>query len=65
MDVESIYRHIDDHLSEGVRALQDYVRLPSVSVDGTGMRECAEHVAERYWQLGCGEVEIVDTDTYP
>ena len=65
MGIEDVYRHIDEHLDEEVRALQEYVRLPSVSVDGEGMRECAEHVAARYRKLGCSEVEVVETETFP
>ncbi|HZP97431.1 MAG TPA: M20/M25/M40 family metallo-hydrolase [Candidatus Limnocylindria bacterium] len=65
MDLQQVYRHIDDHLDESIAALQRYVRLPSVSVDGTGMRECAEHVADRYRALGCHEVETVETATFP
>ena len=65
MDIQRIYQQIDDHLDESVHALQEYVRLRSVSVDGEGMRECAEHVAQRYRDLGCQEVEIVETETFP
>lgn len=65
MDLEPIYRHIDEHLDETVRALQEYVRRPSVSVEGAGMHECAELVAEHYRDLGCGEVEVVETETFP
>lgn len=65
VDLERVTRHIDGHLDEHIEALQNYVRQPSVSVDGTGMRECAELVAERYRALGCGEVEIVETETFP
>lgn len=65
MERGQIYRHIDEHLEETLLKLQEYVRQPSVSVDGTGMRECAELVAGHYRGLGCGEVEIVETDTFP
>jgi acetylornithine deacetylase/succinyl-diaminopimelate desuccinylase-like protein len=65
MDRQRVYQHIDDHFDQTVRDLQEYVRRPSVSVDGSGMRECAELVAERYRGLGCGEVEIVETETFP
>jgi acetylornithine deacetylase/succinyl-diaminopimelate desuccinylase-like protein len=66
VDLEPIYRHIDEHLDDSVRQLAEYVRHPSVSVgDGAGMRECAELVAEHYRALGCGEVEIVETETFP
>ncbi|MBJ7596977.1 MAG: hypothetical protein DLM67_26675 [Candidatus Nephthysia bennettiae] len=65
MDLEAVYAHIDGHIDETVRDLQEYVRRPSVSVDGSGMRECAELVARRYRELGCAEVEIVETETFP
>lgn len=66
MDLNPIYNHIDQSLDETVRLLQAYVRQPSVSVgDGTGMRECAKLVADHYRSVGCGEVEIVETETFP
>ena len=65
MDPQPVFAYIDDHIDETVRDLQEYVRRPSVSVEGSGMRECAELVAERYSRLGCREVEIVDTETFP
>jgi len=66
MDLTAIYGYIDDHLAESIDRLAEYVRQPSVSVgDGSGMRQCAELVAERYRALGCRDVEIVDTETFP
>jgi len=64
-NVEDVYAYIDGRLDENIAALQEYVRRPSVSVDGTGMRECAQLVAEHYRKLGCAEVEIVETETFP
>ena len=64
-DVEAIHRHIDAHLEEHVETLREYVRQPSVSVDGLGVPECAGLVAEHYRRLGCGEVEVIETETYP
>ena len=65
IDVRAIHRHIDAHLEERVDMLRRYVRQPSVSTEGTGMRECARLVAEHYRELGCQEVEIVETETFP
>jgi acetylornithine deacetylase/succinyl-diaminopimelate desuccinylase-like protein len=65
VDLQLVYAHIDDHFEQAVRSLQEYVRRPSVSIDGTGMRECAELVAQRYGELGCAEVEVVETETFP
>jgi acetylornithine deacetylase/succinyl-diaminopimelate desuccinylase-like protein len=64
-DLGAVYEYIDGHLEQTIGDLQEYVRRPSVSVDGSGMRECAELVAERYRRLGCAEVEIVETQTFP
>lgn len=66
MDLSAIFDHLDLHWYETVEQLQTYVRQPSVSVgDGSGMRRCAELVAEHYRLAGCHEVEIVETETYP
>src|SRR5262249_11120824 len=62
----AIHKHIDDHMKETIESLKEYVRHPSVSVgDGTGMAECAKLVAERYRALGCKDIEIIDTSTFP
>src|SRR5512146_470074 len=65
LDVAPIYDYIDRHLPQHVALLQEYVRQPSVSVDGTGMSECAELVARFYRDLGCQEVELIDGPGYP
>ena len=65
-DTAAIYQHIDDHMDETIESLKQYIRHPSVSVgDGSGMAACAELVAERYRALGCRDIEIVDTETFP
>jgi acetylornithine deacetylase/succinyl-diaminopimelate desuccinylase-like protein len=65
MGLEAIYAYIDDHVDESIGRLAEYVRQPSVSVgDGTGMRECAELVADHYRRLGAGEVQLVETETF-
>lgn len=65
-DMVAIYKHIDDNMHGTVESLKEYVRHPSVSVgNGEGMRACAELVAQRYRELGCSDIEIVDTCTFP
>ncbi|HEY7202547.1 MAG TPA: M20/M25/M40 family metallo-hydrolase [Candidatus Dormibacteraeota bacterium] len=65
IDVGAVHRHIDAHFDERVEMLRRYVRQPSVSTEGSGMRECAALVAAHYRELGCQEVEIVETETFP
>jgi acetylornithine deacetylase/succinyl-diaminopimelate desuccinylase-like protein len=65
-DMTAIYKHIDDNMLGTVESLKEYVRHPSVSVgNGEGMHACAELVARRYRELGCTDIEIVDTCTFP
>jgi acetylornithine deacetylase/succinyl-diaminopimelate desuccinylase-like protein len=65
VELDSIYRYIDQHLDEHIAMIQEYVRQPSVSVDGKGIRECAELLAGYYRELGCQEVELIETDGSP
>ncbi len=65
MDLQPIYDQIDQHLDEHIAMLQEYVRQPSVSVDGTGVRECADLVARYYRDLGCQEVELIENGDLP
>lgn len=65
MSLAPVHHQIDTHLDEHIALLQDFVRQPSVSVDGTGVRECSELVAEHYRNLGCQEVEVIETDAFP
>ncbi len=65
-DMTAIYQHIDNNMSGTIESLKEYVRHPSVSVgNGEGMLACAELVAQRYRELGCSDIEIVDTCTFP
>jgi len=65
IDVDAVHRHLDATFDESLEMLRRYVRQPSVSIEGLGVRECAELVAEHYRWLGCHEVEVVETETYP
>ena len=57
---------IAEQLEDTVASLCEYVSIPSVSVgDGSGMREAADFLAQRYRDFGCIEVEVVETSTYP
>ena len=64
-DLVDVYEAIDHRLEDSVGAIQEYIRQPSVSVGDLGIRECAELVARRYRDLGCQEVEVVQTSGAP
>lgn len=44
--------------------LERYLRIPSVSAQGTGMREAVAMLLETFWELGC-EARIIETGGNP
>lgn len=46
-------------------AIQDYLRTPSISATGEGIRETAEKTAQAIQQLGAEDVQIVPTEGWP
>ena len=59
-ELEDIYRHIDQNLDEHVVRVQEWIRQPSVSNTGEGIRECAEMTRGYFEELGCQKSEVVD-----
>jgi len=64
---EQIYDHLARTQADHVATFQRWVRQPSVSTEpGGGVPEYAELLAERYRDLGCAEVTVVDAgDAWP
>jgi len=58
---ERIASDLDDH----VERIQRAVRQPSVSVEGRGLRAIQELMREYLEELGCAEVELVETEGAP
>ena len=66
IDTASVHRHIDAHLDAHVARIRDFVRQPSVSLERTGLAECAALLARHLEAAGCDEAKIVDLgDGYP
>jgi acetylornithine deacetylase/succinyl-diaminopimelate desuccinylase-like protein len=61
-DIEAAVRKQHD---EGVRRLQEWIRLPSIAAEDVGFPEGPEHMASLLRDAGFQEVEIVDTDGKP
>lgn len=55
----------DARLDTDVARIAEMVRQPSVSIDGLGVRESAHQLADALAELGCDEVEVVDTSAHP
>lgn len=63
---ELVHAFIDTHLNEHIRKVQELIQQPSVSLDGNGLRECADLVRQRLIELGCQETAMLDVgDDYP
>jgi acetylornithine deacetylase/succinyl-diaminopimelate desuccinylase-like protein len=62
---EQVFQHIDRHQNEHLERIKELIRVPSISAENRGMKECAELLASYYRELGCKGVEIVPTDGQP
>jgi len=62
--VRRVHRHIDKHFDEHLRLVQEYVRQPSISADGTGIKETAEMTRGFIEELG-GTSKVVPTAGWP
>ena len=62
--LKRVHRHIDDHFKEHLKQVQEYVRQPSISADGTGIHETAEMTKGFIEKLG-GTAKTVPTDGWP
>lgn len=63
--VKKIYEHIDDRFNEHVKRIQEYLRQPSISSTGQGMKETAEITRDHIRDLLGGEATLIPTAGYP
>ncbi len=64
-EVRRIHRHIEEQKAEHVAKIQEYLRQPSVSTTGEGIKECAELLRSYFKQGGAREAEVVPTGGHP
>jgi len=64
MSVERVHRYIDAHREDALATLKDLVRQPSISAQGTGVKECAASLADLLRRSGIAS-EILPTATQP
>ena len=62
--LKKVHRHINDHFKEHLKQVQECVRQPSISADGTGMHETTEMTKGFIEELG-GTAKTVPTDGWP
>ena len=63
--IRKIHGYIASNKARHIARVQEYLRQPSVSSWGLGIKECAELLMSYFQRLGCKEVEIVKTDGHP
>lgn len=64
MNVARVHEHIDAHFDAHLETVRAFVRQPSISADGTGIREMADWCAREVRALG-GRSEVVPTAGHP
>lgn len=64
MNVERIYQELQQHFPEDLETVRNFLRTPSISYTGQGIRETAENVATLIRSLG-GQASIVETAGHP
>ena len=57
--LRKVFARIDERLEADIARVQEFVRQPSISAEGRGIRESAELLHGYFTTLGCDPVEIV------
>jgi len=57
--LEKVYRNIDENFEAHVKRLREFVKQPSISQTGEGVKECAELLKSYLKDLGCKETRLV------
>lgn len=63
-DLQQVYEAIDARFDKHLAAIQDFLRMPSISNEGIGMEETAAYVRKLIADVG-GTAEICPTQGYP
>ncbi|MEM3011571.1 MAG: M20/M25/M40 family metallo-hydrolase, partial [Candidatus Bathyarchaeia archaeon] len=63
-NLEKIHKHIDKNFDNHLKLVQEFIRQPSISAEGKGMKETAEMVKGFIEQIG-GTAKIVPTKGWP
>jgi len=62
--LKKVHKYIGEHFQGHLTKVQDYVRQPSISADGTGIKETAEMTKGFIEEVG-GSAKVVPTDGWP
>ncbi|MGH9860085.1 MAG: hypothetical protein ACRD5F_08695, partial [Candidatus Acidiferrales bacterium] len=59
------HAHIEKNLPHHIEKIQEYLRQPSISAEGTGIKECAEMTRRYLAEAGCKEAELIPSSGHP
>jgi acetylornithine deacetylase/succinyl-diaminopimelate desuccinylase-like protein len=65
IDLTKVYARIDNDIDRHIKQIQGFIRQPTISNTGEGMKEGAEYLREVYEKLGCEIAEIRETPGWP
>jgi acetylornithine deacetylase/succinyl-diaminopimelate desuccinylase-like protein len=63
--LKKVYKQIDQNIEEHIVKLQEFIRQPSISQTGEGVRECAELLKSYFEELGCQKASLVEGQHSP
>ncbi|MCW8873404.1 MAG: M20/M25/M40 family metallo-hydrolase [Xanthomonadales bacterium] len=64
-DHQDVYSHIDGSIDQHIRALQRWMRQPSISAQNVGIHEMADMLRDDLRKIGFQESELVATGGHP
>ncbi|MGH9792384.1 MAG: hypothetical protein ACRD5W_14335, partial [Candidatus Acidiferrales bacterium] len=62
---KAAHAHIETNLQRHLEKIQEYLRQPSISAEGTGIKECAEMTRRYLAEAGCKEAELIPSSGHP
>ena len=62
--IEEVLTYLDENFDNDLKAVQDFMRMKSISATGEGIRETAERVKEMIEECG-GTSELIETPGNP
>jgi len=62
---KAVHAHIEKNLQGHIEKIQEYLRQPSISAEGTGIKECAEMTRRYLAEAGCTETELIPSSGHP
>jgi acetylornithine deacetylase/succinyl-diaminopimelate desuccinylase-like protein len=65
IQVEKVYRYIDENLEHHISRLAEFVKQPAIGVTGEGTYECAKMIVLRMNELGFDTAELYNSDGNP